>query len=222
MADVRQDRQSAQIWENLAQVFDPFARNVGLLVRQSGDVAARSRQACDEAGADRVASQRKDNGDDRCRLLYCRDCASRRNNYIDLEPDELGRDLSVALGASLRPAILDSDGATLGPTEFAQPLHESSSPCTPDRSRRRAQEPDGRHLLLRVRRKRPSGRRAADQPNELAPPHHSITSSARASSVCGTVRPSAFAVLRLITSSYLVGACTGRSAGFSPLRMRST
>jgi hypothetical protein len=28
--------------------------------------------------------------------------------------------------------------------------------------------------------------------------------------------------LELITSSYLVGACTGRSAGFSPLRMRST
>jgi hypothetical protein len=52
--------------------------------------------------------------------------------------------------------------------------------------------------------------------------HHSITSSARASSVSGTVRLIAFAVLRLITSSYLVGACTGRSAGFSPLRMRST
>ena len=28
--------------------------------------------------------------------------------------------------------------------------------------------------------------------------------------------------LRLMASSYLVGACTGRSAGFSPLRMRST
>src|SRR2546430_1057429 len=28
-------------------------------------------------------------------------------------------------------------------------------------------------------------------------------------------------VLRLITSSYLVGACTGRSAGCSPLRIRS-
>src|SRR6185503_17301119 len=51
---------------------------------------------------------------------------------------------------------------------------------------------------------------------------HSITSSARASSVGGTVRPSAFAVLRLMISSYFVGACTGRSAGFSPLRMRST
>ena len=51
---------------------------------------------------------------------------------------------------------------------------------------------------------------------------HSITSSARASSVGGMSKPSAFAVLRLITNSYLVGACTGRSAGFSPLRMRST
>ena len=38
----------------------------------------------------------------------------------------------------------------------------------------------------------------------------------------GTSRPSARAVLRLMTSSYLVGACTGRSAGFSPFRIRST
>src|SRR5436189_281998 len=51
---------------------------------------------------------------------------------------------------------------------------------------------------------------------------YSITSSARASSVGGIARSSAFAVFRLITSSYLVGACTGKSAAFSPLRMRST
>jgi len=51
---------------------------------------------------------------------------------------------------------------------------------------------------------------------------YSITSSARESTDDGTVRPSPLAVFRLITSSFLVGACTGRSAGFSPLRMRST
>src|SRR6516162_3122125 len=65
----------------------------------------------------------------------------------------------------------------------------------------------------------------AEQRDELAALHlraRSITSSARASSVGGTSRPRALAVLRLITSSYLVGACTGRSAGFSPLNMRST
>src|SRR5260370_10944111 len=45
----------------------------------------------------------------------------------------------------------------------------------------------------------------------LNPPlasHHSITSSARASTLAGISRPSALAVLRLITSSYLVDACT--------------
>ena len=51
---------------------------------------------------------------------------------------------------------------------------------------------------------------------------YSITSSARARSAGGTARSSAFAVLRLMASSNLVGVCTGRSAGFSPLRMRST
>jgi hypothetical protein len=49
-----------------------------------------------------------------------------------------------------------------------------------------------------------------------------LTSSARASRVGGISRPSALAVLRLITRSYFTGACTGRSAGLAPLRMRST
>jgi hypothetical protein len=50
-------------------------------------------------------------------------------------------------------------------------------------------------------------------------PAHSITSSAVASSVGGTSRPSALAVLRWMTNSNLVGCTTGRSAGFSPLRI---
>src|SRR5215475_6700633 len=51
---------------------------------------------------------------------------------------------------------------------------------------------------------------------------YSRTSSTLASTVGGSASPSACAALRLITSLYLVEACTGRSAGFSPLRMRST
>jgi hypothetical protein len=47
---------------------------------------------------------------------------------------------------------------------------------------------------------------------------YSITSSAIASSVGGTVSPSVFAVLRLITSSSLVACTTGRSAGFFTLK----
>ena len=49
---------------------------------------------------------------------------------------------------------------------------------------------------------------------------HSITSSASASSLSGISRPSDLAVLRLITNSNLSDRTTGRSAGFSPLRIR--
>ena len=48
---------------------------------------------------------------------------------------------------------------------------------------------------------------------------YSITSSARPNNDWGTVRPNVFAVLRLMIISTFVARCTGRSAGFSPLRI---
>src|SRR5262249_16819914 len=45
---------------------------------------------------------------------------------------------------------------------------------------------------------------------------YSITSSASAISLSGTVRPSALAVLGLITRSNLSGRCIGKSLGFAP------
>jgi hypothetical protein len=74
--------------------------------------------------------------------------------------------------------------------------------------------------LLRARRKRPRRCRTAEQPDELAP-LHSITPSARASSVGGNSRPSALAVLRLMHRENCVASSTGRSAGRAPLRTRS-
>jgi len=73
--------------------------------------------------------------------------------------------------------------------------------------------------LLRAGCERRHDSRAAEQGDELAAPH-SITSSARVSSAGGTSRPSACAVLRLMNSSIFVDCWTGRSAGFSPLRIR--
>src|SRR5262249_49484184 len=74
--------------------------------------------------------------------------------------------------------------------------------------------------LLRARRQRPR-RRAAEERYELPPPH-SMTSSGWARSVGGTVRPSTFAVLRLIISSNLVGCSTGISPGLDPFKILST
>jgi hypothetical protein len=68
---------------------------------------------------------------------------------------------------------------------------------------------------------RPSRCHVVQQHDGLTP-FHSITSSARARTVGGTSRPSVLAVLRLMTSSNLVGCSIGRSDGGLPLMMRST
>ena len=60
----------------------------------------------------------------------------------------------------------------------------------------------------------------ADIPHCSEESRYSITSSARAESVGGISNPSVFAVFRLITNWKLIGSITGRSPGFSPLRMR--
>src|SRR5499427_8779038 len=84
------------------------------------------------------------------------------------------------------------------------------------------QHPDGAHAkLLCIRRDRLGSQCAAEQRDELAS-LHSITSLANASSRSGTLRPSTFAVFRLITSSNLVGCWTGRSDALAPLRILST
>src|SRR5262245_7935073 len=74
--------------------------------------------------------------------------------------------------------------------------------------------------LLRARHERPRSH-AAEQRDELAA-FHSITSSVRASSVAGPLRPRVLAVWALMTSSNFDVCTTGRSAGFAPLRMRPT
>jgi hypothetical protein len=48
-ANISYDCQPAKPGENLTQEFEPLAGKVGLLGRQSGDVAARLRQTCDQS-----------------------------------------------------------------------------------------------------------------------------------------------------------------------------
>src|SRR5438132_6046348 len=144
-----------------------------------------------------------------------------RNDNRHLTAYRIGCEVGQSVDLVLRPAILDRHILALDVAGFTKVLAECGQISCTIGKRRTAEEPDHRHRrLLRARRERPRSRRAAEQCDELAPPH-SITSSARASSVGGTSRPIAFAVLRLITNSNLVGPWTGSSPGFSPLRMRS-
>src|SRR5262245_50807679 len=142
--------------------------------------------------------------------------------------DAGGIQIAVALTAACRTPVANlgilcrnSDTAILV-MKASEPRHSRFHPSRGGEvgrviSAERVQEPNHRHRrLLRPRRERPH-RCAAEQRDELAP-LHSITSSARASTDDGISSPSALAVLRLTTSSYLVGACTGRSAWLLSLK----
>jgi len=72
----------------------------------------------------RIHRNRKHNRNRRSHLLCGRHRASHRNDDIDLEPDELGRDIGVTFAMFFRPAIFDRDCPPLA----VQP--SSRSRCT--------------------------------------------------------------------------------------------
>src|SRR5262245_4468023 len=189
----------------------------------AGDIAGRPREACHMPAGDRVIVNRKHDNWHRWR-----GCAGRLQSHlwargqhnVHFARSQLAVTAFIILHVG-DPHEFKSEIRALLMPELGHALFESK----PDRrsSWLGTERTDTEHLLwlLRARRDRPTDGRAAEQRYERAP-LHSITSSARASNVGGTSRASAFAALRLIASSYFVGACTGRSAGFAPLRMRST
>src|SRR5262249_37747407 len=93
-------------------------------------------------------------------------------------------------------AIVDVQVPTLHVAQAAQPIDEGKVDCL---RRTQHQERDAGACVGRAGRERPCCRQPAEQSDKLASPH-SITSSARPSSVIGKVMPSALAARRFMTS----------------------
>src|SRR5262249_17917961 len=123
------------------------------------------------------------------------------------------------------PSTLDEDVLSLDVTQLPHSLEESLPGAPASGAVRRgtpekAQPMDFRGLLgLGGERRGDDGDRSKEK---RAPARHGITSSARASTDDGIVRPRAFAVFRFMTSVWLVDCSTGKSAGEAPLRILST
>src|SRR5262249_15105006 len=182
-------------------------------------------EARDEAGADWIRGLREHDGHAACRLLQPRHGrAGSRQDDLGHEGDQLRRVSAKEVGIARSPTIVNPYIAPDHPARLLQPLVKR---C--EASQRFGivcgevhEHADAPYALalLRARRERPRSRRAAEQRDELTPPH-SITSSAATSSLSGTMRPSILAVGTLMTSSNFVDCTTGKSAGFAPLRMRA-
>src|SRR5262249_51166736 len=145
-----------------------------------------------------------------------------RDDHGNLLANQIGRQFRQTIVLPAGPAIHDPYVLTLDIAVLLQALAKSAQAVLEHLRRCGTEEPNDRHRpLLRPRRKRPSGRRAAKQRDEL-PPLHSITSSASRRNDSGIESPSALAVLRLTRRAKFVGCTTGKSAGFSPRRTRAT
>src|SRR5262249_46509610 len=157
-----------------------------------------------KAGADWIEILHKNN---RYCLRLLHDCRShgRRNDN-----DNVGLQCHKLFGKGLHcvdrtagPPFFDPNFAAFCPSQCLQSLDERGTIPKPFGSTCSFRPQNGNQRqtcrLLRPRRERPR-RRTAEQRDEVAT-LHSITSSAVICMIVGTVRPSALAVLRLITSS---------------------
>src|SRR5262249_24572676 len=152
-----------------------------------------------------------------------------REGYVGGRAHELRGVRAQAGEIAGSPANVDLEIAALAPALAFQALPERADPglYIPVAPGEIIQHRDATDTLswLRACRDRPKKRRhcrrAGESQDERAA-LHSITSSARSRNGSGILRPSALAVLRLMTSSNLVGCSTGMSPGLAPRKILST
>ena len=207
----------------LTQELQPLRHQLLAEEIDAGRVAAGPGEAGDQTEPHGVFGHGEhDRNRGACRLgRERRNGAATGNDHSHRPTRQFACQLRQPIGSILGPAKFDHDILALDEARLPQALAKCAQAIRVGIGRSGMEEADHRHCwLLRARRERPR-RRTAEQRDELAPSHHSITSSARTSKPVGNVSPRAFAVARLITSSNLVGCWTGRADGFSPFRMRS-
>src|SRR5262249_3102956 len=199
------------------QLLEDETRDVAVWPRQVGDVSSFQRIKID---SDHDDGYKPGRAHDRLQR-YFRPCADdqirRRAHQIHDGNERTARivatyvvDCHILSAAKPEARELHTEGLVLVDGRRAVETRSEES------------EPNGPSGLLRARRERQCNRRAAEQRHELAAGAHSITSSARASSVGEMSMPNALAVLRLMINSQRVACSMGRSAGFAPLKILST
>src|SRR5262245_7208001 len=166
----------------------PLRRNLLGEKTDPGGVAVRPGKTGDKTKRDRVSAAAEDDRD-RCGGRFgCLNSSGRagRSDNGDATADEVSNQRRYAIVSAVQPMVPDPHVPPLREAGFAKALAECSEMAHGGTGRPSADHTDNRNRrLLRLPRLRPCRRRAAEQRDELAA-FHSITWSARASSVGGT------------------------------------
>src|SRR5262249_3754850 len=162
----------------------------------SGEIAVGAIEALDQAGTDRIAADRKHNRNGRRGALGCqrRWLATDGDKHTHAAAHQLRGHRGQKIKLTVCPAELDCNILARDEAALVQAPPKRLYEMRGILRRARTQKPYHRHRwLLPAHRERPGCRRAAEQRDERAPfdgRAHSITSSARASSIGGTSSPS--------------------------------
>src|SRR5262249_43127524 len=139
-----------------------------------------------------------DDGDRLGGVLGCRySLRPLGHDDVHFEPDQLDREVGQPVEPTHSGSIVDDDILTLNPPELAQRLPErvEVGPRKPPKN----PSPTPLPRLLRLGGEWRGEDHSTRASEERAAVHHWISSSARANSDGGMVRPRALAVLRLMT-----------------------
>ena len=173
---IAKDRHLLHARRDFLEKLQPFCADAILESDKAGGVAARARQAIDKAGTNRIGRYckhdryraRRLQQRSRCGAAICEDDVRCEGCQF---PSVSVKLRSVGCG----PPRVEAHIAADIPAQERQRLHECSEADLKFRIVRgsRKQHTDAPHplALLRPRRERPRCRRAAEQPDELPPPH---------------------------------------------------
>jgi hypothetical protein len=177
-----QDAHARDAGRDLFQQFHPFPGQAEFELDEARDIAVWSPQTLDVTSADRVDALAHDDRHGAASLLQRRrGRADAGQNDLRAERNQFGRISAQARGIAHAPAIIDPQVAPDRPAQLLEPLHEGREArlrlrLVGTRMHEHSNAPY-RLALLCARHEWPC-RRAADERDELAPPH-SITSSAK-------------------------------------------
>src|SRR4051794_13159375 len=190
--------------DQLVQQLQPLRPQLHVQYAHARDVATRPIQAGDKSNLDRVASGHEYDWNRRgcCLGRLCSRAVC--GNHVHSSSNEIGCQFWQPIVSILRKAVFDRHVLAFDIAALFQTSTPGAQKVGVLARSPAAEEPDPRdRRLLRARRQRPRCG-TAEKHDDLAP-LHSITSSAVNRSFGGTSSPSALAVFKLITSSYLVG-----------------
>jgi hypothetical protein len=137
----------------------------------AGHVAARPGEAGDKTKLDRVEGDAEDNRNRRCcSLRRERRHVARRSDDRDLSANEIGQQSWEPVVLALQPVVFDLYVLALDIAAFVEAPAECGHMMRGAIRRVVPDKPDHRQRLLCAHRERPSGCRADQERDELAPP----------------------------------------------------